>query len=146
MIAFAMKRALRFVPACLALLSAAVASAAWTQSAEIEVKVHDHLFHKVTVEGVDCRLNTKLWFQAPAAVYTSGSGARNVYRFHGRVDFLDGKQAPFALFVNRAGGERIISASYDTTAEGCWARDRQKLERVRVEACRGDGCAPNPVK
>lgn len=140
-----MQRRTLLIPACLALFSSA-AAAAWSQTAEIEVKVHEHVFHKVTVEGVDCKLNTKLWFQAPAAVYSSGSAARNVYRFHARVDFLEGNRAPVPLFLNRAGGERFIAASYDTTAEGCWARDKKKLERVRVEACRGDGCSPQPVK
>jgi hypothetical protein len=140
-----MQRRNFLLPACLALLSS-VAAAAWTQTAEIEVKVHEHVFHKVTVEGVDCTLNTKLWFHAPAAVYSSANAARNLYRFHGRVDFLEGNQAPIAMFVNRVGGERYIASSYDTTAEGCWARDRKKLERVRLEACRGDGCGPRPVK
>jgi hypothetical protein len=127
-------------------LTSAGALWAWSQTAEIEVTVHGHQVHKVTVESRDCLLAYKLWFTAPAEVYSARAAQRNVYLFRSRIDFQDGKAATVPVFANRAPGERLYENSFDTAPQGCWARETQKLARVRVEACRGDGCTPDPIQ
>jgi hypothetical protein len=127
-------------------LASAGVAWAWGQAAEIEVTVHGHVFHKVAVESRDCQLSYKLWFNAPADVYTSKAAPRNVYLFRSRIDLKDGKAATVPVFANRAPGQRLYENSFDTAPQGCWARETQKLSRLRVEACRGDGCTPDPVK
>jgi hypothetical protein len=132
--------------AALGVLAASSAALAWGQAAEIEVNVHGHTFHKVAVESRDCVLSYKLWFNAPADVYSSKATARNVYLFRSRIDFQNGKAASVPVFANRGAGQRLYENSFDTASQGCWARETQKLSRLRVEACRGDGCTPDPVK
>lgn len=141
-----MQRSLLGVAAVLSTLTCAGVAFAWSQAAEIEVKVHEHAFNRVKVESTDCVLRYQLWFTAPAAVYSSGAASRNVYRFRASIDFLGGKSARVPLFANRGAGERVWEYRFDTAPEGCWAKDSQKLQRVRVEACRGEGCTPDPVK
>lgn len=130
----------------LGVLASAGVALAWSQTAEIEVTVHGHTFHKVSVESKDCVIAYKLWFNAPAEVYSSNAGARNAYFFRSRIDFKDDKVLPLPVFANRGAGERVYEKSFDTAPEGCWARDAHKLARLRVEACRGEGCTPDPVK
>ena len=141
-----MRRALPVGSVLLGVLVSAGAAFAWNQTAEIEVTVHGHTFHKVAVEATDCRIAYKLWFNAPAEVYSSGAQQRNTYLFRSRIDFKDEKSVPIPVFANRGGGERLYENSFDTAPQGCWARELQKLARLRVEACRGAGCTPDPVK
>ena len=141
-----MRRAFLALSAVSTVLAASGAAWAWGQSAEIEVTVHGHQFHKLAVESRDCLLSYKLWFNAPADVYTGRAATRNVYLFRSRIDFQDGKAAKVPVFANRGAGERLYENTFDTAPEGCWARETQKLSRLRVEACRGDGCTPDPVK
>src|SRR5688572_24856380 len=130
----------------LGVLASAGVAFAWGQSAEIEVSVHGHAFHKVSVESRECVIDYKLWFNAPSDVYSSAAKQRNVYLFRSRIDFQDGKAVPIPVFANRGSGQRLYENSFDTAPQGCWARAVQKLSRLRVEACRGAGCAPDPVK
>jgi hypothetical protein len=141
-----MRRALLVASVISGVLAAAGAAWAWGQKAEIEVTVHGHVFHDVEVASRDCVLEYKLWFNAPAEVYSAKAPARNVYLFRSRIDFQDGKSATVPVFANRAAGERVYDNRFDTAPQGCWARDAQKLSRLRVEACRGAGCTPDPVQ
>jgi len=141
-----MQRPLVFASVISASLALAGAAWAWGQKAEIEVTVHGHTFHTVAVESRDCLLDYKLSFNAPAEVYSAKAEPRNVYAFRSRIDFQDGKAAPIPVFLNRGAGERVYAYHFDTAPEGCWAREVQKLARLRVEGCRGAGCTPDLVK
>ena len=35
--------------------------------------------------------------------------------------------------------------TFDSSVDGCWAKDKQQLRGVKVEGCRGDGCTPQPI-
>lgn len=127
-------------------LLVATAAAAWSQSSEFGARIHNHEFKRVIVETSDCTLKYKLYFSAPADGYVSKSPPRNVYLFRSRIDLASGKTARVPVFANRAAGERMYENSYDTTAEGCWAKGPDKLAGVKVEGCRGDGCTPKEIQ
>jgi hypothetical protein len=141
-----MLRSLLVVSTLLGGLFVATAAAAWSQNSEFGARVHEHGFKRVVVESVDCSIKYKLYFSAPAAGYVSKSPPRNVYLFRSRIDFQSGKQAMVPVFANRGPGERVYENSFDTTAEGCWAKSQEKLAGVKVEGCRGDGCVPKQVQ
>lgn len=122
-------------------LTTIVQAAGWSQTAEFGVRTHRHSFHKASVESNDCTLHYRLYFTAPADAYENPD--RSHYRFRARVRFGSGKQFSSLVFANRGGGERVYERDYDTTGEGCWARETQKLLGVDVEACRGRGCVPD---
>jgi len=126
----------------------AVASSAfaWSQSSEFGARVHGHEYKRVVVESTDCKINYRLFFSAPADGYASAVKARNVYLFRSRIDFLDGKSATIPVFANRGAGERVYENTFDSTAQGCWAKTPQKVVAVKVEACRGDGCTPQQIQ
>ena len=121
---------------------AAGAALAWSQGADISPSVHGHAFHRVEVDATDCTLNYRLYFNAPADAYSSNAKVRNVYLFRSRIDFADGKTALVPIFANRGAGERVYENHFDSTSDGCWAKDKHGLAKVLVEACRGDGCTP----
>jgi hypothetical protein len=108
--------------------------------------VHGHEFERVVVESEECKVHYRLYFSAPDDGYKSATPRRNVYLFRSRIDFLDGKMATVPVFANRAPGERVYKNTFDSTGEGCWAKDPQKVVGVKVEACRGDGCKPQPIQ
>jgi hypothetical protein len=141
-----MRRSLLVGSILLGGLLVATAAAAWSQNSEFDARVHDHEFKRVMVESADCTIKHKLYFSAPALGYTSKSPPRNVYLFRSRIDFQSGKQVKVPVFANRAAGERVYENSFDTTAEGCWAKSQEKLAGVKVEGCRGDGCVPKQVQ
>jgi hypothetical protein len=121
-------------------LSAPALAAAWTQRAEFGVKTHGHAFHKALLESKDCTLHYRLFFAAPAEAYEKSSKAH--FQFRARIRLASGKSLVSPVFGNHGGGERVYERDYDTSSEGCWAKDEQKLAAVDVEACRGRGCAP----
>jgi hypothetical protein len=125
-----------------AVLSVASVALAWSQSAEISATVHGHAFQRVEVESAECVLSYKLYFDAPADAYASRAPTRNVYLFRARIDFANDKSVTVPVFANRAPGARRYENRYDSSADGCWVKDKQALRRVKVEACRGDGCTP----
>jgi len=137
-----MRRSAAFGLAAALLSVASVALASWSQGAEISASVHGHAFKRVEVESAECVLNYKLYFDAPADGYASGAPTRNVYLFRARIDFASDKSASVPIFANRAPGARMYENHYDSSADGCWVKDKQALRRVKVEACRGDGCTP----
>jgi len=126
-------------------LAVAPAVLAWSQGADFGATVHGHGFSRVEVESVDCTLNYRIFFNAPADAYASGARARNVYLFRSRIDFASGKSATVPVFANRGPGARVYENHYDSTADGCWVKDKQALRGVKVEGCRGDGCTPEPL-
>lgn len=126
-------------------LMAAPAALAWSQTADISPTVHGHVFQRVEVDADGCVLAYKLFFDAPADAYKSQAPARNVYRFRTRIDFASGKSATVPLFSNRAPGARVYAYRYDSTADGCWVNQKQALRGVKVEACRGERCTPEPI-
>jgi hypothetical protein len=128
-----------------ALLSVAPIAFAWSQSADFGATVHGHAFSRVEVDSTECTLNYRLYFDAPAEAYTSRAPARNVYLFRSRIDFASGKSATVPVFANRAPGARVYENHFDSSGDGCWVKDKQALRGVKVEACRGDGCSPEPV-
>jgi hypothetical protein len=138
-----MKLVLRSLAASLLLLPSL--AFAWKQEAQFGATVHEHKFKRVVVESSDCNLEYALYFSAPAAGYSSGSPDRDYYRYRARINLKGGKIVLSPVFGNRAAGERVYRRSYDTTADGCWAKEQQKVTGVDVEACRGKGCTPPPI-
>ncbi|MFZ5892626.1 MAG: hypothetical protein ACOY0T_16325 [Myxococcota bacterium] len=136
----------RMVYACFALATAAVAgsAAAWSQGAEFGVRAHGHSFHKAKIESSDCNLRYRLYFNAPTDAYGSASKAH--FQFRARIRFASGSSVISPVFGNRGAGERVYERDYDTSSEGCWAKQEQKLLGVDVEACRGRGCTPAPFQ
>jgi hypothetical protein len=124
---------------------ASVAYAAWSQSAEFSATVHGHAFSRVSVDTSDCMLHYRIYFDAPAAAYASKATTRNVYLFRSRIDFASGKSATVPVYANRAPGARMYENTFDSSVDGCWAKDKQALRGVKVEGCRGDGCTPQPL-
>ena len=124
---------------------ASVAYAAWSQSAEFSATVHNHAFSRVSVDTSDCMLHYRIYFDAPADAYASKATTRNVYLFRSRIDFASGKSATVPVYANRAPGARMYENTFDSSVDGCWAKDKQALRGVKVEGCRGDGCTPQPL-
>jgi len=129
----------------LAVFVVAPAVLAWSQGADFGATVHGHAFSRVEVESADCTLRYKIFFNAPAEAYASGAPMRNVYLFRSRIDFASGKSATVPVFANRGPGARVYENQYDSTADGCWVKDKQALRGVKIEGCRGDGCRPEPL-
>ncbi|NLE87629.1 MAG: hypothetical protein GX607_14670 [Myxococcales bacterium] len=129
-----------------ALLTAPVLAWAWGQSALINVKVHDHTFDRVSIESAECTVHAKLHFAAPASGYDSGARERNYHRFKARIRLTNDQAIVSPIFGNPRPGRRMYTFSYDTSAEGCWAKEEHKLKGVDIEACRGRRCEPEPFK
>lgn len=129
---------------CLLASSAAAlaAGAAWWDEAPLGVKVHDHAFHRVTANGIDCNVRVRLYFDAPHAGYREPAAARNHYRFRAELKLSGGKTVVSEVFDNTEGGLRVFAFSHDTRSDGCWAREEHKLRKVNVQACRGQRCVP----
>jgi hypothetical protein len=114
----------------------------WRDSAELPVKVFEHAFRRVDANDVDCLVRVRLHFDAPAAAYQEPSPVRNHYRFIAEVKLSGGNHFQSEIFSNTEPGARVFAFSYDTTTEGCWAKQALKLRRVDVHACRGARCVP----
>jgi hypothetical protein len=125
-----------------AILSVPTLALAWTQSALFDVTVHKHLFERVAVDSQDCALRTQISFSAPAEAYKSG----NYYRFKARIRLDAGHEVTTRVFGNSGAGARTYSFSYDTSAEGCWAKVDHKFKGFDVEGCRGRGCTPDAFR
>jgi len=126
--------------------SIAGAALAWSQGADFSATVHGHAFRRVELDTNECTLHYRIFFTAPADAYASNAKTRNVYLFRSRIDFADGKSARVPIFANRGAGERVYENQFDSTGEGCWAKEKHALSGVKVEACRGDGCTPEYFK
>lgn len=129
-----------------ALLGLPALAWAWSQSALINVKVHDHTFDRVSLESSECSVTARLHFAAPEEGYASGQPHRDYHRFKARIRLTNDKSLASPVFGNPKAGRRLYTFTYDTTAEGCWAKEQHKLQGVDVEACRGRRCEPEPFK
>lgn len=130
----------------LALLAAPLIAWAWSQSALLDVRVHDHRFDRVSIESAGCSLTARLSFEAPEGGYSSSSPERNYHRFKARVRLTSDQAITSPVFGNSKAGRRQYTFSYDTSDQGCWAKAPHKLQGVDVEACRGRRCQPDPFK
>ena len=129
-----------------ALLAVPVLAWAWSQSALINVKVHDHTFDRVRIASSDCSVTAHLHFGAPKDGYDSGTRERNYHRFKAGIRLTNDQAIVSPLFGNPKPGRRMYTFTYDTTSEGCWAKEQHKLKGVDIEACRGRRCEPEPFK
>lgn len=128
----------------LGVLASPALALAWRREATLGVRVHSHLFYRVLLESSDCRVTYKLHFSAPKGAYSHPGRER--YRFHVRVQLDNGRSLRSPVFSNRAPGERVYAQSYDTTAEGCWAKLEHKLFGIDVQGCRGQSCQPESFR
>jgi hypothetical protein len=135
-----MRHARLFATAALCFPSLALA---WTHSAGFETTVHGHEFHKVQIEGKDCRLKYRFDFTAPAERYRGADAKLPRYRFAGRIKLKSGSVVMTPIFPNAAPGERKYENTFDTSGEGCWAKDAQQLAGFDVKGCRGQNCTPD---
>jgi hypothetical protein len=129
-----------------ALTASALARSPWWDEAQIQVRVHEHAFHRVTANAVGCSVRVRLYFDAPASEYGEGASERNHYRFLARVSLDADSAFSSPVFDNGEVGARVFAFSYDTSAEGCWAEREHALRKVDVHACRGERCIPKPFE
>jgi hypothetical protein len=115
-------------------------SVAGAEKAEVSVRTHGHRFHHVAFDTSGCTVKYRLFFDAPAEAYANPAKAH--FQFKARLRMQSGKSVVSLIFGNHGGGERVYERDYDTSSEGCWAKEPQKLAGVDVEACRGRGCTP----
>ena len=136
--------------AALALLTVtpfAMAASGWKSEGRPRVTVHKHVFDHVIVESTGCELRFNLYFDAPTEGYADKRNAvRNHYRFLAEIKFADGQTIHTDHFNNRAPGRRVYRYRHDTGDGGCWARNKNKIVKLNVSACRGRRCRPNPLE
>jgi hypothetical protein len=112
----------------------------WANDLAPTVSVNKHAFHDVTARAQGCNIRFGLFFTAPEDQYNDPRNkVRNTHNFQARVRLGD-HRIDSPRFVNRAGGERWFSWTFDSSAQGCWAKDAQKLWKLDVVGCRGERC------
>ncbi len=121
-------------------LALSVSAGAWEASSAFRATIHDHVFHHMAVQTHGCSIETTVRFEAPEQAYRSQFPVRNHYRFKARVRFDSGKRVISPIFYSNAPAKRRYVFRYDTSAEGCWAKTRQRLVDINVEGCRGKDC------
>ena len=132
--------------ACLSLLTLlavgliAAHAIAWSKSAPTGVRVHDHEFHRVSVKSNDCELTAKVRFKAPPKAYKSRAKVRNVYYFKARVDLKNGRQLETPVFRSSSPARRAFTHTVNTSADGCWAKEKSAIINLDVVGCRGKRC------
>jgi hypothetical protein len=123
-------------------ISALGAGPGWWDEGSLQIRVHEHAFHRGTVNAVGCQVRVRLYFDAPASGYKEAAPERNHYRFRAEVKLSGGQRFVSDIFDNGEAGPRVFAFSHDTTSEGCWADTGRKLRKVDVHACRGQRCTP----
>jgi hypothetical protein len=124
-------------------LLVSVTAFGWSERATFETRIHGHQFSLVTLEsGEACTVKVQVRFDAPREKYEGESPERQVYRFHVRAKLDGGRQLLTRVFSNSSPGTRTYGYTHDTSAEGCWAKQPQKLVGIDVEGCRGARCSP----
>ena len=111
----------------------------WSEKIGISARVHGHEFDQIEVTSEGCSVKVALYFSAPQAAYADKKEIRNHYRFRARVDFTD-RSFKTGVFGNDQSGRRRIRYVHDTSGEGCWAKQTQKLRGVHVDGCRNKNC------
>jgi hypothetical protein len=134
----------RLLPTALVILLVLGFATGWTQSAGFGTTVHGHEFNRVTIGANGCKLDYRFDFNAPADRYQGADPKAPRFRFVGRIKLKSGAVVRSPIFPNAASGERKYENSFDTSSEGCWAKDEQKLTGFDVRGCRGQGCIPDP--
>jgi hypothetical protein len=119
---------------------------AWSSESPFSATVHGHAFKRVSVHDEGCAVKTRLEFNAPEAQYREPAEVRNYYRFKARVRFASGKKAVSPIFFSQKPGDHQFEFAFDTTADGCWARNDQKVIGVDIEGCRGKRCVVEPFQ
>jgi hypothetical protein len=119
----------------------------WSERATFETRIHGHQFSLVTIEsGEACAVKVQVRFDAPREKYEEKyegeSPERKVYRFHVRAKLDGGRQLVTRVFSNSSPGTRTFVDTQDTSGEGCWGKQPQKLIGIDVEGCRGARCSP----
>lgn len=138
--------------AALALIAMATTFAwvthAWQLEAPFNTSVHEHGFHRLAVArvGDSCQIDFRLSFDAPRSGYASAEVGRNYYRFRARAMLTGGRKVLSPEFGNRAPGKRVYRWRHDTSDEGCWAADPQKVFAVDIEGCRNRNCRIAPFR
>ena len=121
------------------LLYPAVAEA-WSEKIGFSATVHGHAFDQIEVESDGCSLRGALYFTAPEGAYADKKNeVRNHYRFRARIEFAD-RSFKTGIFTNDKPGRRRFRYVHDTSGEGCWAKQTQKLRGVHVDGCRNRAC------
>ena len=108
--------------------------------------VWNHKFSEVLVEATDCSVKVSVKYDAPQSAYKSRRASMNHYRFKARARFASGAKAAGPVFSSSKPGAQSQTFSFDTTSEGCWARQPQSLVAMDVEGCRGESCTVEPFK
>ena len=108
--------------------------------------VWSHRFSEVRVEAADCSVKVSVTYDAPASAYKSRLASMIHYRFKARARFASGVKAAGPVFSSSKPGAQSHTFSFDTSGEGCWAREKQALVAMDVEGCRGEGCTVEPFK
>jgi hypothetical protein len=112
----------------------------WSEKSGISATVNKHEFDQIEIESEGCSVRVALYFTAPEAGYSDKKNTvRNYYRFRARID-LAGRSFKSGIFSNDKTGRRRIRYVHDTSSEGCWAKQTQKLRGVHVEGCRNRNC------
>lgn len=119
---------------------------AWNQEAQFGARVHKHQFSRVLLEGKECSLKLRIFFDAPEEAYKDDAQGRNYFRFHARIKLDSNRVVLTRIFHNDAPGAREYDYEQDTTSEGCWAKTESHVRAVDVEGCRGRGCKPEDFK
>jgi hypothetical protein len=120
---------------------AVAGDAGWSQKVPTGVTVHEHSFEKLEATASGCDFEVKLTFDAPAGAYADKKNlVRNYYIFRARVRLDDGRAVDTNLFFNRTPGKRLYTYRLDTTSDGCWTKEKRKVVKLDVEACRGKRC------
>ena len=140
---YAARMPLRRASVLAAVLLSSSLALGWTQTASFGNRIHGHEFHKVAVEAEDCVLKYRLDFLAPEDSYKGADASNPRFRFVARLKFKSGDKVMSPIFPNAAPGERKFQTTFDTTREGCWARNAQQLIAFDVKGCRGKGCTPD---
>ena len=129
-----------------AIVGAAGVAWGWGSSVLFSASVWGHKFSEVLVEAVDCSVKVRVKYDAPSNAYKSRLADMNHYRFKARARFASGAKAQGPVFSSTKPGAEAHTFSFDSSAEGCWARQKQALVAMDVEGCRGVGCTVEPFK
>ena len=111
----------------------------WSEKIGISATVHGHEFDQIEVTSEGCAVRVTLVFTAPQSAYAGKNEVRNHYRFKARVDF-ENRSFKTDTFSNQTAGRRRIRYVHDTSGQGCWAKQTQKLRGVHVDGCRNRNC------
>ncbi len=130
-------RAVRLVFASVLALALLTSTAAWAWSSFTAVDVRDHGF---SFRGVEldspnegpqrCLLGVTVTYKAPSAKRAT---------FLLTVRTREGRAVTSRLDSQRAGTQRY-HFTFDTSAEGCWAREMTRPASLTVRYCAGGKC------